>query len=495
MKDHGRDPEKPKTLLIDRPFLTKGRSHGTIAVSSIFTGENGDKNPAQPGRMSKLEFWFTEHGVTEVECLVPDITGILRGKIVPANKYLNGGPLCLPESIFTQTVTGAYPENEETGADPAIIDMQLIPDENTLRLVPWAKEPTAQIIHDCHYINGEKVSIAPREVLRKVLDLYKERGWAPIVAPELEFFLVARNTDPDYPLIFPMGRSGRQESGRQSYSIDAVNEFDPLFEEIYDFCEAQKLETDTLSHEEGAGQFEINFLHGEPLNLADQVFLFKRTVREVALRHDIYATFMAKPMEGQPGSSMHLHQSVLDIHTNRNLFANKKGKASPLFLSFIAGQQKYLPAAMAIFAPNVNSYRRLTRHSGAPINLQWGYNNRTCGLRVPYADAANIRVENRVPGADANPYLAFAASLACGYLGMMEHLEPSLPYQGSAYGLPYALPRELPHSLKIIEHSNDLQMLLGERFIRVFSAVKRLEYETYLQVVSSWEREHLLLNA
>ena len=444
--------------------------------------------------------WFTEYGITEVECLVPDLTGIPRGKIVPANKYLKGGTLRLPESIFTQTVPGEYPEDDETGSDPAISDMQLIPDENTLRLVPWAKEPTAQVIHDCHYINGDKVSIAPRAVLRAVLDLYKERGWSPVIAPELGFFLVARNTDPDYPLASPIGRSGRQESGRQSYSIDAVNEFDPLFEEMYDFCEIQKLDTDTLIHEEGAGQVEINFLHGEPLNLADQVFLYKRTEREVALRHDIYATFMAKPMEGQPGSSMHLHQSVLDMNTGQNLFAdtigngNGNGGGSPLFLSFIAGQQKYLPAVMAIFAPNVNSYRRLTRHSDAPINFQWGYDNRTCGLRVPYADAANIRVENRVPGADANPYLAIAAALACGYLGMIKHLEPSPPYRGSAYDLPYALPRELSHALKLMEHSNDLQNLLGERFVRVFAAVKRLEYETYLRVISSWEREHLLLN-
>lgn len=438
--------------------------------------------------------WFAEHGITEVECLVPDLTGIPRGKIVPANKYLNGGTLRLPEAIFTQTVTGEYPEDEETGSDPAVIDMQLVPDESTLRLVPWAKEPTAQVIHDCQYINGEAVSIAPRTVLRAVLELYSEQGWIPVIAPELEFFLVARNTDPDYPLTSPVGRSGRQESGRQSYSIDAVNEFDPLFEEMYDFCDMQRLDTDTLIHEEGAGQVEINFLHGNPLHLADQVFLFKRTVREVALRHDIYATFMAKPMENEPGSSMHLHQSIVDQRTGENLFSLKNGQASPAFYAFIGGLQKYLPAAMAIFAPNVNSYRRLTRHSDAPINFQWGYDNRTCGLRVPHANPSNLRVENRVPGADANPYLAIAASLACGYLGMIEQLEATPPHCGSAYNLPYALPRELSHALKLMEHSQSLQKLLGERFVQVFSAVKRLEYENYLHVISSWEREHLLLN-
>ncbi len=178
---------------------------------------------------------------------------------------------------------------------------------------------------------------------------------------------------------------------------------------MYDFCDLQNLDLDTLIHEEGAAQVEINFLHGNPLDLADQVFLFKRTVREVALRHDIYATFMSKPMGNEPGSAMHVHQSIVDPQTGANLFAGADGKASRLFRAYIGGLQKYIPAVMPIFAPNVNSYRRLARFSNAPINLQWGYDNRTCGLRVPVGDASAMRVENRVPGADANPYLAFAA--------------------------------------------------------------------------------------
>ncbi len=445
--------------------------------------------------MTDLAEWFNEHRITEVECLVPDITGIPRGKIMPAQKFLRGGAPRLPESIFIQSVTGEYPEDpEDTLTDPAIIDINLIPDPATVRLVPWAHEPTAQIIHDCQYSNGRPVTIAPRQVLRHVLELYQERGWKPVLAPELEFYLVGRNTDPDYPLVPPVGRSGRQETGRQSYSIDAVNEFDPLFEEMYDFCEMQELDLDTLIHEEGAAQVEINFLHGDPLNRADQVFLFKRTVREVALRHDMYATFMAKPMGQEPGSAMHVHQSVVDLETGRNLFADQDGRPSQLFLSFIAGLQKYIPAIMPIFAPNVNSYRRLTRFSNAPINLQWGHDNRTCGLRVPYGEAGAMRVENRVPGADANPYLAFAASLACGYLGMMEGLTPTPAFRGSAYSQPYSLPRELSHSLEMMEQARPLIDILGQKLVEVFVAVKRLEYETYLRVISSWEREHLLLN-
>lgn len=442
-----------------------------------------------------LKEWFEEHRITEVECLVPDITGIPRGKIMPAEKFLKGGAPRLPEAIFVQSVTGEYPDDpEDKLTDPAIIDIKLIPDVSTVRLVPWAHEPTAQIIHDCQYANGMPVPIAPRQVLQNVLKLYENKGWKPVLAPELEFYLVGRNTDPDYPLVPPVGRSGRQESGRQSYSIDAVNEFDPLFEDMYDYCDAQEMDLDTLIHEEGAAQVEINFLHGDPLHLADQVFLFKRTVREVALRHSIYATFMAKPMTNEPGSAMHVHQSIVDPQTGANLFAGPDGKASPLFKSYLAGLQKYIPSVMPIFAPNVNSYRRLTRFSNAPINLQWGYDNRTCGLRVPFGDPAAMRVENRVPGADANPYLAFAATLICGYLGMVEGLQ-ALPEQvGSAYTGQYTLPRELSHALDLMDGCAPIREALGTQIIDVLVAVKRLEYETYLRVISSWEREHLLLN-
>jgi glutamine synthetase len=342
-----------------------------------------------------------------------------------------------------------------------------------------------------------------------VLALYEARSWVPDVAPELEFFLVDVNTDPDYPLESPIGRSGRRETSRQSYGVDAVNEFDPLFEDVYDFCEAQDIDIETLTHEAGAAQMEMNFNHGPAMKLADQAFLFKRTVREAGLRHRVYATFMAKPMQGQPGSSMHIHQSVRDAKTGtaktgnaktgnaktgRNLFAQKNGEHSKLFLNHIAGLQKYLPAVMPLLAPNVNSYRRLTRHSDAPINTHWGHDNRTVGLRVPHSDAADRRVENRVAGADANPYLALAASLACGYLGMTQRLKPRAPVEGSAYRLAHTLPRTLYDALGRYNGSRAIKDTLGERFVEAVTLVKETELDAYQQVISSWEREHLLLN-
>ncbi|MDT8896104.1 glutamine synthetase family protein [Halomonas sp. I1] len=444
-----------------------------------------------------LNDWFQQHGITEVECLVADLTGILKGKIMPAGKYLNGGRPRLPDSIFIQTVTGGYPDDEDTQFwNPVERDMELVPDPNAVYLVPWTEDATAQIIHDCHYLTGEAVELSPRHVLKRVLSLYEARGWKPVVAPEVEFFLVKTNTDSDYPLEPPIGRNGRQESSRQSFSIDAVNEFDPLFEEMYDYCEAMGLDLDTLIHEEGAGQMEVNFQHGDPLTLADQVILFKRTLRETALRHGMYATFMAKPMAGEPGSSMHLHQSLMDADKGHNLFSGDDDQPSRLFHHFIGGLQRYLPAAMPLLAPNVNSYRRLlrTESSGsAPINVEWGMDNRTVGLRVPVSTPEATRVENRLAGADANPYLVMAASLACGYLGMLSQLEPRPPMVGSAWSQGNKLPDDIGPALELLRECKPLADILGERFTNSYLAVKSAEHREYFQVISSWEREHLLL--
>jgi len=445
-----------------------------------------------------MDQWLNEKRVTEIECLVPDLTGVARGKIMPRTKFTEDRGMRLPEAILGMTVTGNYPTSN-AAYDRAISatdrDMILRADPNTITMVPWAADPTAQVIHDCYFSDGTLVDFAPRSVLRRVLGLYAEKGWSPIVAPELEFYLTAKNIDPDLPLRPPVGRSGRSETSRQIYSIDAVNEFDPLFEDIYDYCEVMSLDVDTLIHEIGAGQMEINFLHGEPMGLADKVFFFKRTLREAALKHDMYATFMAKPMTGEPGSAMHIHQSVVDSKTGKNIFSNENDSGpSEAFMHYIGGLQRYMPSAMALVAPYVNSYRRIVRHTAAPINIQWGKDNRTVGFRVPESGPQDRRVENRVVGADANPYLALAVTLACGYLGMIERLEPTPMTVDSAYDLDYQLPQSLSEALEGLRTETRLRYALGDRFIDVYSAIKELEYAEFMQVISPWEREHLLLH-
>jgi glutamine synthetase len=453
------------------------------------------KQTPEEQQESTLKRWLKDRRITEVECLVPDITGNARGKIIPAAKFSHDYGTRLPEGIFATTVTGEYPDNYDDLVSPSDSDMLLRPDPDTVRMVPWATDPTAQIIHDCFTKTGERHELAPRNVLHRVLALYADLGLSPVIAPELEFFLVQRNTDPDFPLQPPAGRNGRPETARQSYSIDAVNEFDPILDLMYDYCEAMELDVDTLIHESGAAQLEVNFEHADPMSRADQVFLFKRTMREAAMRHGIYATFLAKPMENEPGSSMHIHQSLVDTQTGKNVFAGaRKGQHSKTFMHYLAGLQKYVPAAMAIFGPNVNSYRRLAFGEVSPKNVQWGYDNRTCGLRVPLDTPENTRVESRFAGSDVNPYLALAATLACGYLGIQENLEPTEPLAGSAHAKGYDLPRSLEEAIVLLRKSKPLRGLLGERFVKAYTSVKEKEHQTYLRVISSWEREFLLLN-
>ncbi|MBK1686360.1 glutamine synthetase family protein [Rubrivivax gelatinosus] len=449
-----------------------------------------------PSTFSELEQWLDKNRVTEIECLVPDLTGVARGKILPREKFTEDRGMRLPEAIVAMGVTGEFPEEGPyyDVITPTDRDMHLQPDPSTVRIVPWATDPTAQVIHDCYDRDGKLVPFAPRSVLRRVCDLYAELGLEPVVAPELEFYLVARNTDPDVPLKPPVGRSGRSETSRQAYSIDAVNEFDPLFEDVYDYCDKMGLNVDTLIHEIGAGQMEINFFHAHPLGLADEVFLFKRTVREAALRHDMFATFMAKPIAGEPGSAMHVHQSIVRKADGRNIFSNDDGTPSKEFYWYIGGLQKYIPAAMALFAPYVNSYRRLARFTAAPINIQWGTDNRTVGIRSPVASPNARRIENRVIGADANPYVALAATLACGWLGIQHRIEPSAECKGDAYLGEYALPRSLGEALTLLRDERELARALGEDFITVYTEVKEIEHAEFMKVISPWEREHLLLH-
>ena len=257
--------------------------------------------------------WLEWRGIEDIECITPDQAGVARGKMMPSKKFTSNTSLALPSAVFMATISGGYPEDGNGFAYPEDDgDLKLVPDLSTLTVVPWEEDPTAQVICDLVHQDGRFVEFTPRNVLKRIVSLYAEDGLRPVVAPEIEFYLVRKNPDPDYPLTPPVGRSGRAIGGGAGYSIAGVNEFDELIDDIYHFSENQGLEIDTLIHEEGAGQLEINLRHGDPVELADQVFMFKRTIREAALKHDTYATFMAKPIQGQPGSAMHIHQSIVD---------------------------------------------------------------------------------------------------------------------------------------------------------------------------------------
>lgn len=431
----------------------------------------------------------------EVECIIPDIVGMSRGKAMPAYKFDLDETFFLPISLFYQTVSGEYVdmdiENQWMEKD-----VVLKPDMNTATAVPWADDATLQIICDMETSDGEPLEIAPRNVLRRILQFYDKHNWQPLVAPELEFYLTKPNVDPNEPIEPPIGRTGRRGASKQVYSMAAVDEYGPVIDTIYDFAEAQGLKIDTVIQEGGAGQIEINLTHGDPLDLADQVFYFKRMIREAALKNGIFATFMAKPIRDEPGSAMHLHQSVVDKNTGANIFSSEDGSETDAFHHFIGGSQKYLSHVVPILAPYVNSYRRITvEGQSAPANLEWASDNRTTGLRVPRSEPRARRLENRVIGMDCNPYLAIAASLASGYLGIINKIPPTKMATKEVWECENSLPSSLSSALDLFEEAKEIQELLDQEFCRLFIDIKRAENEEYQREISPWERQHLLLNA
>ncbi|MCH2075594.1 MAG: glutamine synthetase family protein [Rhodobacteraceae bacterium] len=436
--------------------------------------------------------YLRDNRLDEVECIIADLPGIARGKAVPALKFDRQSQFYLPNSIYFQTITGGWGEaaGEEGFTEP---DMILKPDFSTATAAPWTGDWTIQVIHDAEDRDGKPIPFSPRNVLKRVCEAYAARGLTPVVAPEMEFFLVAPNLDPARAIEPMMGRSGRPAAARQAYSMSAVDEYGPVIDDIYDFAEAMGLEIDGITQEGGAGQVEINLRHGDPVKLADEVFFYKRMIREAALKHQCYATFMAKPIAGEPGSAMHVHHSFLD-EEGQNIFSGPQGGETDAFYHFIAGLQNHLPSVIALQAPYVNSYRRYVKDHAAPINLEWARDNRTTGIRIPVSSSEARRVENRLAGMDCNPYLGIAASLAAGLLGLIEEERPGRQYKGDAYEGDGDIPRDMDRALDLFDEAEALHEILGPEFARVYSIVKRTEYEEFLEVISPWEREHLLTN-
>ncbi len=437
----------------------------------------------------EIQSWLKEHDIDDVEAFVPDMAGAARGKLLPADKF-GSVEMKLPEGVFSQTVSGEYVKNKENIEDR---DMTLVPDPKTLRPVPWASDPAASVFMDCYRKNGEPVAASPRRVLCNVLALYETKGWTPVVAPEVEFYLINPQTDPWQEVEPPEGRLGRTEAAKQPYSIDSMNDFDPFINQVYAYCEAQRIRVDTLTQEMGPAQFEINFMHGDAVLLADQVLLFKRSVKEAAIEHEMHATFLARPMSEEAGSSLHIHQSIVDADGN-NIFSNADGSPSDLFTHYIGGLQKYMNEALLVFAPYPNSFRRFLSYWSSPVNLEWAVDNRTVGLRVPDSEPEARRVENRLAGSDVNPYLVLAATLACGYLGMQEKIEPRDAVEGSAYDLPFSLHRHMYAAIEAMETSKAMRSILGDEFVDLYCLVKHDEYHKFQEIVTPWEREVLMYN-
>lgn len=441
-------------------------------------------------KTAEILAFFEKHNIRDVECIIPDVSGYPRGKLMPAASFAKGAELRLPEIISMQCINGDY--SLDPVFPPNDSDMRMTPDMATLKLSPWSKVPRAVAIHDMVHMNGEPSQLAPRSVLKRVLQNFEKQGLTPVVAPEIEFYLTAPCDDPNQPFSSPNVKNGRTEVGQSAYSINSMVDHSEFWEELRSALETLGVRADSWIHEMGTSQYEINLLHGDPVEVADQAFLFKYATREIAAKHGLNAVFMAKPIQGEYGSSMHLHQSVVDAK-GRNIFARKNGDDSSEFLSYIAGLQKYVPVMLPVFAPFVNSFRRFGIGTQAPVNLSWGRDNRSAGLRIPLGDAAARRVENRLAGADANPYLIIAASLAAGLAGMNEKLRPTkaLGDNEDAYLQSQSLDRFLDVALQRMRNSADAKRLLGDKFVDGYTSVKELEYSSFFAEISPWERRFL----
>jgi len=439
---------------------------------------------------------LAEHlqGIDQIECVTPDLNGVPRGKVMTAEGFLQGRRLQMARGVLLQCIMGGYPPARFYGSDDG--DLALVAEPSQIHRLPWSEEGLALAICDANELDGRSSALSTRGQLKSVIARYAALGLAPVVATELEFFVFAPNSDPLQPFQPPLGKDGRRELGHSAFSVSSNNGLRPFFQEVYHCMAALGLPRDTFMHEMGVSQFEINLLHGDPLVLADQTFLFKHLLKEVALKHGLNVVCMAKPLAHTPGSSMHIHQSLVEVATGRNVFSDDQGQPTETFYHFIGGQQACMADFTALFAPNVNSYQRLCHPYASPNNACWSEDNRAAGLRIPASDPVARRVENRLPGADANPYLAIAASLAAGLHGIEQRLQPTPAIQGE-FAVPehLSLPCTLHAALERLKRSALARELFGSEFIEGYVATKTLELTDFFDEITPWERRVLAAQA
>lgn len=445
---------------------------------------------SREARSSLVEAW-QQAGVSEVECVTPDLNGVPRGKVMTLEGFASGRNLQMARGVLLQSLVGHYPDAQYYGSDDG--DLVLEPVLSQSYQLPWAEQPRALTVCDCVEIEGQPSGLSSRTLLKRIVERYAAKGWSPVVATELEFFIFAPHADPYLPFQPPVGLDGRREEGYSAFSVASNNGLRPFWAEVYRCMEAMGMPRDTFMHEMGVSQFEINFHHGDALKIADQTFLFKHMVKEVALKHGLIAVFMAKPLAKVAGSSMHLHQSVVD-GAGKNIFNDAAGEATPEFFHYLGGLQDALADLTLLLAPNINSYQRLFHPYASPNNFCWAHDNRASGLRIPPSVPEARRVENRVAGCDANPYLLLAVSLAAGLRGIEQKLEPTEPIAGD-FTAPenMRLPTSMQEAMRRLKRSSLARELLGEEFIEGFLASKYIELEDFLSEITAWERRFLAM--
>jgi len=432
-------------------------------------------------------------GINELEVIAVDISGHFFGKRYPIARlesFATDG-LAFPRSMFVLSTLGESLPDMHYGNDDGDPDAHFFLIAGSLCVNDWGSQPRAQVMATSHSDN-QPTFFEPRNVLKKVLQAYTDRKWLPMVAFELEFYLLDRERDgAELIKIIRNPKTGRLDTPTV-LSSTRISDFEQVIDDIIKTCKQQDIETGAISAEMGPGQFEINFNHhADVLRAADETCLFKRSVIEVAKKHGMMASFMAKPLLQQPGNGLHMHISVID-NKGKNIFADGN-KPHQRLLDAIGGLLDTMPAAMSFWAPNINSYRRYVGGSNlAPVSLTWGNENRTVAFRIPLAKDGAWRVENRVPGADANPYLAMATTLAGMWYGMEHKLDPGKAVDDSVEGKDKDLPLNLPSALNTTIGSQALIETLGRNFIELYCQHRVSETFLFDQSISSREYDWYL---
>jgi glutamine synthetase len=432
-----------------------------------------------------------------LEAFVVDVNGIARGKWVPADRIpdvMRKG-IALPRSVYALDVWGCDVAEAGLAVGTGDPDGICMPVENTLLPVTWLTRPTTQVLLNMVEQDGTPFYGDPRQVLSRVAGFFTEAGLQPVLAAELEFYLINKRNSPRDPVSPPMSSEGPWQGWQtQVLSIAELHSFEPVLADIFDACERQNLPADTVVRENGPGQYEVNLKHtADALAAADHAFLLKRIVKGVARKHGWDATFMAKPYGHLAGSGMHVHMSILD-KDGRNIMAEPNGAPSARLRHVVGGMMATMADAMLLLAPHANSYRRLCPGTHAPTNITWGLDNRTASVRVITAGQAT-RVEHRVAGADCNPYLAVAGILAGAMHGLRGEIDPGRPIEGEEREGHPTLPYNWDDAIDAFDASEVMGEYLGAAYQDLFSATKRqeqaefrrrvtdVEYDAYLQSV------------
>lgn len=437
--------------------------------------------------IAEVESFLAENpDIENIQTVLTDICGVGRGKSLRRSEIMRlfTEGRFIAGSILSLDITGA--DVVETGLvwDDGDADRILRPVPGTLRRAPWLSHPggpaAGSVLVTLNELDGTPSAADPRHALARVVSRFAELRLTPVVAIELEFYLLDRETALSGKPQPPALPSGFRPRHPQAYDLQDLQEVSALLADIYKACEAQGIPAETALCEYAPGQFEIVLRHrADALRAVDEAILYKRLVKGVAAAHGYEATFMAKPYAEHSGSGMHVHISLADESGN-NAFAAADPAGTPLLRHAVGGLLKTMAESVGIFAPNANSYRRFRRNSYAPIAPSWGINNRSVSVRIPAGPPATRHIEHRVAGADCNPYLAAAATLAAVHHGIVEKLDPGAPVTGNGYAdAREPLPTNWYAALDRTEASQFLKDYLGARFMEIYCAIKRAEQDRF----------------